>query len=133
MRSRCAAFATRSIDWIIESEIPESRAYTDRRATEEWIMGSTWKGMRVIETQQGGVDDDQGLVEFKAFLQQDGKDVEHHEIASFRKVDGAWYFVDGVEVKPGPFRRLRPKIGRNQICPCGSGKKHKRCCGKPGA
>ena len=24
------------------------------------------------------------------------------------------------------------KIGRNQPCPCGSGKKYKRCCGRPG-
>ncbi|MHC5061039.1 MAG: SEC-C metal-binding domain-containing protein, partial [Planctomycetota bacterium] len=23
-----------------------------------------------------------------------------------------------------------PKVGRNQPCPCGSGKKYKKCCGK---
>jgi uncharacterized protein YecA (UPF0149 family) len=23
-----------------------------------------------------------------------------------------------------------PKVGRNQLCPCGSGKKFKKCCGK---
>ena len=26
------------------------------------------------------------------------------------------------------FVRLSPKIGRNDPCPCGSGKKHKKCC-----
>ena len=25
---------------------------------------------------------------------------------------------------------MAPKVGRNQPCPCGSGKKHKRCCGR---
>jgi uncharacterized protein len=25
--------------------------------------------------------------------------------------------------------RARPKVGRNDLCPCGSGKKFKRCCG----
>jgi hypothetical protein len=30
---------------------------------------------------------------------------------------------------PKPFIR-EPKIGRNDPCPCGSGKKHKKCCGK---
>lgn len=30
---------------------------------------------------------------------------------------------------PGTFRREGPKIGRNEPCPCGSGLKHKRCCG----
>ena len=28
------------------------------------------------------------------------------------------------------FRRKTPKIGRNDPCPCGSGKKFKQCCGK---
>jgi len=28
------------------------------------------------------------------------------------------------------FRRDEPKIGRNDPCPCGSGKKYKKCCGK---
>ncbi len=26
--------------------------------------------------------------------------------------------------------RVEPKIGRNQACPCGSGAKFKKCCGK---
>jgi uncharacterized protein len=28
------------------------------------------------------------------------------------------------------FRRVMPKIGRNDPCPCGSGKKFKHCCGR---
>ena len=31
------------------------------------------------------------------------------------------------------YRRAVPRIGRNDPCPCGSGKKYKRCCGAPGA
>ncbi len=29
-----------------------------------------------------------------------------------------------------PVRRESPKVGRNEACPCGSGKKFKECCGK---
>jgi ABC-type Zn2+ transport system substrate-binding protein/surface adhesin len=29
-----------------------------------------------------------------------------------------------------PFVRAMPKVGRNDACPCGSGQKHKKCCGK---
>lgn len=29
----------------------------------------------------------------------------------------------------GPVRRTQPKVGRNQPCPCGSGRKYKRCHG----
>jgi preprotein translocase subunit SecA len=31
---------------------------------------------------------------------------------------------------PEPFRRESPKVGRNDPCPCGSGKKYKKCCGR---
>ena len=27
-----------------------------------------------------------------------------------------------------PFKRNSPKVGRNEPCPCGSGKKYKKCC-----
>ena len=34
------------------------------------------------------------------------------------------------EHKQETFRREQPKVGRNDPCPCGSGKKYKHCCGK---
>ncbi|MFH1548630.1 MAG: SEC-C metal-binding domain-containing protein, partial [Candidatus Omnitrophota bacterium] len=34
------------------------------------------------------------------------------------------------EAKGVPFRRTQAKVGRNDPCPCGSGKKYKKCCGK---
>lgn len=37
---------------------------------------------------------------------------------------------DSDDKKAIPFRRDEPKIGRNNPCPCGSGKKYKQCCGK---
>ena len=45
--------------------------------------------------------------------------------------DGA----SGGEERPKPvtYRRQQPKVGPNQPCPCGSGKKYKKCHGAPGA
>ncbi len=34
------------------------------------------------------------------------------------------------EVKQKPVRRKTKKVGRNEPCPCGSGKKYKKCCGR---
>lgn len=31
--------------------------------------------------------------------------------------------------RPEPVRRAEPKVGRNDPCPCGSGRKFKKCCG----
>ncbi|HIW60290.1 MAG TPA: preprotein translocase subunit SecA [Candidatus Anaerobutyricum avicola] len=33
-------------------------------------------------------------------------------------------------VAQGPYKRKEAKIGRNDPCPCGSGKKYKQCCGR---
>lgn len=29
-----------------------------------------------------------------------------------------------------PIRKEKQEVGRNDPCPCGSGKKYKKCCGK---
>jgi len=44
---------------------------------------------------------------------------------------GRWIAAPGKRVPQGvPAEALSgPKAGRNELCPCGSGKKHKRCCG----
>jgi len=34
------------------------------------------------------------------------------------------------DTKPEPIRHRGPKVGRNDPCPCGSGKKYKSCCMK---
>jgi SEC-C motif-containing protein len=133
MRSRYSAYATGAVDWIVDSQVPEGRQFTDRRATEEWSKRSEWQGLEIVETRDGEAGDDEGFVEFKARYRLNGEDITHHEIANFRKEGGEWLFVDGLEVKPRPFKHVQPKVGPNEPCPCGSGKKHKKCCGRPGA
>jgi preprotein translocase subunit SecA len=34
------------------------------------------------------------------------------------------------DLRPRPVVRQQPKVGRNDPCPCGSGKKYKKCCGR---
>ena len=38
--------------------------------------------------------------------------------------------VDGQQRKPETVVKQTPDVGRNEPCPCGSGKKYKNCCGK---
>ena len=73
--------------------------------------------------------DEQGEVQFKARYRRDGKETVHHEISLFTysKTGKRWYYSDGKEiVEP---LRAENKAGRNDPCPCGSGKKFKKCCG----
>jgi len=126
MRSRYTAFVRGEIDYILATTAPETEM--DRSETERWSRNSEWLGLRILETNDGGPDDDEGTVEFIARFRLADKERSHHELASFRRENGRWVFVDGVNPRP-TLRRTEPKIGRNDPCPCGSGKKYKKCCG----
>ena len=86
------------------------------------------------------------LADFSAFCQERGFDGEPDE-EEMRELHEEWLqtprpalegekpadALDGGRLFPGKvetFRRETPKVGRNDPCPCGSGKKFKRCCGK---
>ena len=40
------------------------------------------------------------------------------------------HLSDGKETVKATPKKAAPKVGRNDPCPCGSGKKYKQCCGK---
>jgi uncharacterized protein len=44
-------------------------------------------------------------------------------------VQDVYDWLDARRPKAEPLKREAPKVGRNEPCPCGSGRKHKRCCG----
>ncbi len=130
MRSRYSAFAKSEIDYIVNTIHPKNRASADEEGARNWSETSFWRGLEVLEVKGGGEEDTEGSVEFIAAYTQEGHEEDHHELATFEKVDGTWYFVDGNMVGREPFVRPEPKVGRNDPCPCGSGKKFKKCCGK---
>ncbi|MBT8492606.1 MAG: SEC-C domain-containing protein, partial [Deltaproteobacteria bacterium] len=69
------------------------------------------------------------IVEFIARYKARGADLHHHERSTFAQQDGEWFYRDGQIVKPKTVVKDSPKVGRNSPCPCGSGKKYKKCCG----
>jgi SEC-C motif-containing protein len=129
MRSRYSAYALQEIPYIHDTIHPDSRVDWDEEGALKWSKSSVWNGLEIIQTEAGGPADDQGTVEFIASFSMENKRLQHHELAVFEKVEGRWYFKDGDMVKPKQVKRESPKIGRNDPCPCGSGKKFKKCCG----
>lgn len=127
MRSRYSAFATGNIDYLEETLLPETRQDFDRAQVAEWAQSSEWTGLEIRSTEAGRAGDEEGVVEFVARFRMQGKDYIHQETSSFRKRDGRWFYVDGT-MGPRP-RANVVKVGRNDPCTCGSGKKYKKCCG----
>ncbi|HVI51438.1 MAG TPA: YchJ family protein [Candidatus Sulfotelmatobacter sp.] len=129
MRSRYSAYVVCNIDHLERSIAAESRSDHDRDAAEQWAKSVEWQGLSVVSTQGGGEGQDTGSVEFQAKFRQGGMDQTHHETGNFRREGATWVYVDG-KVHNKPLVRSQPKVGRNEPCPCGSGKKYKQCCGR---
>jgi len=132
MRARYTAFATGRPEFVDATIHPDQRADYDPASIERWSKGAVWHGLEVLAVEDGGEADDAGAVEFVARYTVDGQPTIHHERATFKRHDGAWTLWDGELVTQEPIRRTEPKVGRNDPCPCGSGRKYKQCHGRDG-
>lgn len=123
MRSRYTAYALKNFPYVIRT------THTSDRPTEEDFKDDDkiqWKELRILETEAGGPEDEEGTVEFEALYQSGGNLYKLHEKSSFVREEDIWYYLDGEIIQPQPVRS--EKMGRNEPCPCGSGKKYKKCC-----
>ena len=130
MRARYSAYVTGEIQYLKTSATKEVQADFDESASKAWSAAAEWHGLEIIKTEGGGAKDKTGVVEFRALYTANGEFCNHHEVSNFVKERGAWKFADGELVGEKPIVREEAKIGRNDPCPCGSGKKYKKCCGK---
>jgi len=129
MRSRYSAYVEHEIDYIINTCIYREKEDVDYKSTRDWSEQSKWLGLKIISAEKGGALDKEGTVEFEAVYERDGLKDIHHETAVFKKEKDQWLYVEG-RISPRTIVRSSPKTGRNDPCPCGSGKKYKHCCGR---
>ena len=130
MRARYSAYVTHDIDFIVSSCAHEKGENNiDTEETRRWSEESEWLGLKIINTEKGGENDTQGIVEFSAAYSRKGLKDVHKEKAEFVKENGRWLYKTGT-ITPVTIVREGKKPGRNESCPCGSGKKYKHCCGR---
>ena len=128
MRSRYSAYVERAIDYIVNTCVAKDGSEDiDHKSTREWSEKSTWLGLKITAVEGGGPEDAEGTVDFEASYERDGLRDVHQEKAKFKRENGEWLYDEGVIV-PRTIVRVSPKVGRNEPCPCGSGKKYKHCC-----
>lgn len=130
MRARYSSYVIGDIEFLKSSSTKAVQADFDEAASRAWSASATWHGLEIIRTEGGGAADAKGVVEFRALYSANGEFCNHHEVSQFVKEADGWKFEDGGLVGETPIKREEPKVGRNDPCPCGSGKKYKKCCGK---
>ena len=129
MRSRYSAYVTRGYAHLGSSLSAEQRKDFAPDDAQRWAENSEWLGLTIHRTEQGGPADTVGLVEFTARFKTEGQEREHHEVVVFGREDGRWVYTGAANAPGKTVRRETPKLGRNDPCFCGSGKKYKKCCG----
>lgn len=128
MRSRYTAYVRGAIEHVVATHAPATRATLDVAGATRWSRDTAWLGLEIVGTVRGGATDDDGEVEFIARGVTLGTPFAQRERSRFRRVAGRWYYVDGVGGAPPARREVVP--GRNDPCPCGSGRKYKVCHGR---
>ena len=93
MRSRYCGFVLCNEPYLLATWHPDTRPGRVR-----FDPAQRWLGLRICGTQDGGVDDVTGTVEFVARFKVDGKGHRLQEISRFEKIDGRWYYLDGVHL-----------------------------------
>ena len=119
MRSRYSAYVKRDVDYLIATWHPNCNPEEWRSAIIGSFGNTEWLGLTVI-AETAGNSPDEGFVEFIARSRDGGSESAMHERSRFLRLEQRWYYIDGT----------KPQPGRNAVCPCGSGKKYKKCCGQ---
>lgn len=128
MRSRYTAHYNINIDYLYNTTHQKNKDLFGKLEIEKWATDNRWSNLQIISAEHGRISDDRGIVEFKAtYFDKNGKEHIHHEKSTFVKENEKWYYFDGI-MNP-PKINLMKKVSRNDPCPCGSGMKHKKCCG----
>ena len=118
MRSRYAAFVLGNVGYLVETWHPDFRP-----GDLTLDPGLRWVGLEIISD---ATDGPRAEVEFEARVLASGRVSGMHERSDFVLQDGRWLYTRGDQLPPS-FTPWKP--ARNEVCPCGSEVKFKRCCG----
>jgi SEC-C motif-containing protein len=127
MRSRYSAFVKKLATYLLDTH----QHSTDTRAQlAETFAHTQWTKLEIVSVEKGSEQDCEGRVEFIASYRSPEGTGQLHENSRFVKENSRWLYVDR-EMKhqpEGPDKQpAMEKIGRNDPCWCGSGKKSKKC------
>jgi SEC-C motif-containing protein len=124
MRSRFTAHVARDYAHLHRTYLPTSQ----EPYVEEPDPGARSWTRLVIHAHETGPKPDMATVDFTAYYREGELEQALHEKAEFQKIEGTWFYTRPLRQGPAPIKSTQAKVGRNDPCPCGSGKKYKQCC-----
>jgi SEC-C motif-containing protein len=93
MRSRYTAFSKHQFSYLAKTMSGEAAKAFNLVAAKQAAPFMQWTKLEVIRTQEQG---DIGVVEFAAHFRDNNQDGIIHEVSQFQKVEGQWFYIDGL-------------------------------------
>lgn len=129
MRSRYTAFCEQNAEYLNKSIHPSKRKLEEASSYKTTFDSTQWLGLQIKNANMDSQNPNKGYVEFVAFWmprenamgKTEFREMSQlHENSTFVKEHGEWFYLEG-DMLPAI------KLGRNDVCWCGSGKKLKKC------
>ncbi len=95
MRSRFTAYAEGQVDYLIMTTAEVERVKLDREDLIHYCRNIRCLNLKILKTELGGPEDQEGRVLFHASLQLNGRRTLHKELSRFVRESDAWKYVDG--------------------------------------
>lgn len=95
-------------------------------AAGKWDLEST--EMKILLAPIKAFQGEQALITDEKFNEQEINNLRHAITPNVREIHAFWLARRSERAPRTNFRHSEPKVGRNAPCPCGSGKKFKKCC-----
>jgi SEC-C motif-containing protein len=131
MRSRYSAFAIGDFNYIAATQKLKDEPDQNSADIQESNEQTKWIKLKINATENGLEKDKTGVVAFSAHFKE-GKHIGRlSERSIFKKEKGQWFYISGehdIQKNTPLINSAAMKIGRNDPCLCGSGKKFKKCC-----
>ncbi|WP_294906450.1 YchJ family protein [Tatumella sp. UBA2305] len=119
MRSRYTAYQRGDVLWLVETWHKSQRSPELEALISTHLSGTDWLGLNVISHDYNN-NSQEAFVTFFARYCEKNQTSAIYERSRFIREEQHWYYIDGVHLQ----------AGRNDTCPCGSGRKYKKCCGQ---
>ena len=93
MRSRYTAFIKADTEYLVNTMQGKPLQAFDVKATKTWAESVTWLGLTVVKAPSP--EKDIATVEFIARFKENGTECRIHELSTFQKIKGRWFYVEG--------------------------------------
>jgi SEC-C motif-containing protein len=118
MRSRFSAFYLKNAPYLMDTLHDDLKKGETLKSLEDNFKAIHWKTLMILKAPS--TDSNTGTVDFCAHFLEGDRYGQHVERSTFTKVNGKWLYHAAKILNP-------IKLGRNDVCFCGSKKKMKKC------